>query len=172
MPRQAQKKAKIDIFLNTALFYDIDIPLEVFFLFTRQLTVRFNDCDPMGHVNNAVYFTFFEEARTDVFHLFNPDLNVRNWNLIVASTRCDYIQEAVYAQTLTIHTWIGKIGRSSFEVEHAIQGEGGDWIARGKGTLLGYDFDTKSAVPLTDDIKQKLLEHIKEPKNVPSFREA
>jgi acyl-CoA thioester hydrolase len=56
--------------------------------------------------------------------------------------------------------------------EHAIQDEAGKWIARGKGTLLGYDFDTKRAVPLTKEIKQKLDDHLKGPESVPPFREA
>lgn len=139
-------------------------------MFTRDLTVRFNDCDPMGHVNNAVYFTYFEEARTELFQLFNPDLNIRQWNLIVAGTRCDYISEALYAQNLTITTWIGKIGTTSFDVEHAIQNEKGEWVARGKGTLLGYDFDSKKAVPLTEEIKDKLNAHTEAPENVPELR--
>jgi acyl-CoA thioester hydrolase len=42
----------------------------------------------------------------------------------------------------------------------------------GKGTLLGYDFDTKRAVPLTKEIKQKLDDHLKGPESVPLFREA
>ncbi|WEG14293.1 thioesterase family protein [Pullulanibacillus sp. KACC 23026] len=140
-------------------------------MFSYDLTVRFSDCDPMGHVNNAVYYSFFEEARADVFKLFNPNLTIHTWNVIVASTRCDYLQEAVYAQELTVLTWIGKIGRSSFEVEHAIHDKKGNWIARGEGTLLGYDFETKKSIPLTDEKRALLTEHQFPPEGVPSFRE-
>ncbi len=139
-------------------------------MFKQEITVRFNDCDPMGHVNNAVYYTYFEEARTDIFQLFNPDLNLRTWNLIVASTQCDYLHEALYAEKLTVWTWIGHIGRSSFDCEHAIQNAEGKWLARGKGTLLGYNFETKLSVPLTDELRAELLIHNEPPKDVPRLR--
>lgn len=141
-----------------------------FIMFTLNLIVRFNDCDPMGHVNNAVYFTYFEEARAELFQLFNPNLNTRQWNLIVAGARCDYIKEALYSETLTIFTWVGKIGNSSFDVEHAIQNEKGEWVARGKGTLLGYDFISKKAVPLTEEIKEHLKVHSEAPNGCPGLR--
>ena len=133
-------------------------------MFTHEIVVRFGECDPLGHVNNANYFTYQEEARTEVFRLFNPDLKMREWNLIVASTRCDFLQK------ITVHTWIGRLGNSSFEVEHAIQNEQGQWVARGKATLLGFDFATKTAVPLTEEIRAKLLQHSDAPEGVPALR--
>jgi acyl-CoA thioester hydrolase len=136
----------------------------------NDVSVRFNDCDALGHVNNAVYFTYFEEARKELFRIFNPDLDTRHWNLIVASTRCDFLRESVYAQKLTVYTWIGRLGSSSFEVEHAIADEAGNWVARGKAVLLGYDFANKKAVPMTEEIRQALLQHSEGPAGVPDLR--
>ena len=139
-------------------------------MFTHDIVVRFSECDPLGHVNNVNYFTYQEEARTEIFRLFNPDLRVREWNLIVASTRCDFLHEVVYSQRITVYTWIGRLGTSSFEVEHAIRDEEGNWVARGKATLLGYDFAEKKAVPLTEEIRAKLLQHSDAPEGVPALR--
>ncbi|MGB8955017.1 MAG: thioesterase family protein [Tumebacillaceae bacterium] len=139
-------------------------------MFTHDIVVRFSECDPLGHVNNANYFTYLEEARTEVFRLFNPDLRVRQWNLIVASTRCDFLHEVVYSDRITVCTWIGRLGTSSFEVEHAIRDEEGNWVARGKATLLGYDFAEKRAIPLTEEIRAKLLQHSDAPEGVPALR--
>ncbi|ASS74056.1 thioesterase [Tumebacillus algifaecis] len=139
-------------------------------MYQNEVHVRFSDCDALGHVNNAVYFTYFEESRKDLFRIFNPELDTHNWNLIVASTRCDFLSEAMYAQKLTVYTWIGKLGSSSFEVEHAMADELGNWVARGKATMLGFDFDQKKAVAMTDDIRNKLLEHSTGPDGVPAIR--
>lgn len=139
-------------------------------MFTHDIVVRFNECDPLGHVNNAIYFTYLEEARTDVFRIFNPDMVMRDWNLIVASTRCDFLQEVLYLQKITVYTWIGRLGTSSFDVEHAIRDAEGNWVARGKATLLGFDFETKQGVPLTDEIRAKLLQHSDAPEGVPGLR--
>jgi acyl-CoA thioester hydrolase len=139
-------------------------------MYTYELVVRFNDCDALGHVNNATYYTFFEEARSELFRIFNPDLNIRNWNLIVASNRCDFLREAVYAQKLTVYTWISKVGGSSFDVEQALADEQGNWVARGKATLLGFDFAQHKATGLTAEQRAQLAQHSEGPAAVPALR--
>lgn len=139
-------------------------------MFLFHIKVRFNDCDPLGHVNNTEYFTYFEEARTDIFRIFNPSLDTKKWNLIVASTSCDFLSQVSYGEKLTVYTWIGKLGNSSFEVHHAIQNKNGNWAARGKATLLGFDFDQQKAVTLSDSIRVELLKHSEGPEGVPSLR--
>ncbi|WP_027415986.1 acyl-CoA thioesterase [Aneurinibacillus terranovensis] len=139
-------------------------------MFTHDLFVRFSECDSLGHVNNAMYLTYFEEARKELFRIFNPDLNISSWNLILASTSCDFLQEVVYAQKLTVYGWISQLGTSSFQVEHAIEDEQGNWIARGKATLLQYDFTLKKAVPLSAEVRRALLEHSEGPAGVPALR--
>lgn len=139
-------------------------------MYQLEVAVRFNDCDALGHVNNAVYFTYFEECRKELFRVFNPELDTHNWNLIVASTRCDFLSEAVYAQKLTVYAWICKLGSSSFEVEHAMADEQGNWVARGKATLLGYDFHEKKAVKMSDEIRSQLQAHSTGPDGVPDMR--
>jgi acyl-CoA thioester hydrolase len=149
---------------------DLDDSKEVVHMFVTEVTVRFHDCDGLGHVNNSVYLTYFEEARRELFRIFNPDLDVRKWNLILASTRCDFLQEVVYAQRLTIYTWISRLGTSSFEVEHAIADEQGRWVARGKATLVQYDFAGKKAVPMSEEIREALRKHSEGPTGVPELR--
>lgn len=132
-------------------------------MFQHQITIRFKECDPLGHVNNVNYFAYFEEARNDIFRIFNPDLNIHDWNLIVASTQCDYIRELTYPQKVTVLTWIGHVGNSSFIVEQAIQNEDGHLAARGKAVLVHFDFKERKSIPLTTDIKEALLIHTESP---------
>ncbi|MGW9103312.1 acyl-CoA thioesterase [Priestia megaterium] len=139
-------------------------------MFRHEIVVRFNDCDSLGHVNNAVYFTYFEEARSELFRVFNPKMNIRSWNLIAASNRCDYLYELVFAQNITIYTWISRLGTSSFEVEHAIKDENGNWAARGKTILLLYDFENKKSIPLSDKLRNTLLQYSEGPAGVPELR--
>lgn len=139
-------------------------------MFENEIIVRFSECDSLGHVNNSNYFTYFEEARRDLFQIFNPTLSISSWNLIVASTQCDYIREISYAQKVTVYTWISRLGNSSFTIEHAIQDENNHWIARGKAVLACFDFKTRKSVPLTKEMKDSLLKHNEGPLDVPSLR--
>lgn len=139
-------------------------------MFTYETTVRFSECDALGHVNNTVYFIYFEEARTEIFRIFNSGLDTKRWNLIVASTSCDFLSQVKYAEKLTVYTWIGRLGNSSFEVHHAIKNKKGVWVARGKAILLRFDFEQQKAVPLSETIREELLKHSKGPEDVPPLR--
>lgn len=139
-------------------------------MFKKEITVRFNECDSLGHVNNTNYFIYFEESRKEIFRIFNPDLSISDWNLIVASTQCDYIREIGYAQKITVYSWISRIGTSSFTIDHAISDEANQWVARGKAVLASFDFETRKSIPLTEEIRGILLTHSEEPADVPALR--
>jgi acyl-CoA thioester hydrolase len=139
-------------------------------MFKNEITVRFNECDSLGHVNNSNYFIYFEESRRDIFRIFNPNLSIADWNLIVASTQCDYIREIGYSQKITVYSWISRIGTSSFTIDHAISDEQNHWVARGKAVLASYDFETRKSVPLTKEIKESLLTYCEGPTDVPALR--
>jgi len=139
-------------------------------MFEKPVVVRFGECDGLGHVNNGTYFTYLEEARMDVFTIFNPSLDLKQWNLIVASTRCDFLKQASYAQLLSVLTWTGRMGNSSFVVEHAIKDCEGDWVARGQATMLAYDYKRSQAIPLGSDVRERLQAHLTAPEGVPELR--
>lgn len=139
-------------------------------MFERSITVRFGECDGLGHVNNGTYFTYFEDARIDIFRLFNPTLELSKWNLIVASAKGEFLKQVTYAKTIRVLTWIGHIGNSSFTAEHGIQNEQGEWVARGQAVLLAFDYQTNRPKPLWPEIREALTAHSEPPAGVPSLR--
>lgn len=121
------------------------------------LQVRFNECDGLGHVNNAVYYTYMETARIELFQLLDPAMDLKNWKLIVASTSCEYKSQASFAQWLKVTTEIEKIGNSSFTVLHNITDlKTGELIAIGRAVMVHYNYHEQSSVPLTNDMKKTL----------------
>ena len=132
--------------------------------------MRFGECDGLGHVNNGTYFTYMEDARTEIFELFNPSLELSKWNLIVAGARCDFLAQVKFAEYLTIYTWISKIGKSSFVVEHAIQNDKGVYVARGQATMIGFDYGTQTSVELDSQIRDSLGIHMIGPEGAPNLR--
>jgi acyl-CoA thioester hydrolase len=132
--------------------------------------VRFGECDGLGHVNNGTYFTYMEDARVDVFRIFVPSLDLTQWNLIVASTKCDFLEQVKFAEKLSVITWIGRIGNASFTVEHALKNDDGQWVARGQATMITYDYSAKSSVPIWDAARTVLQQHVEAPEGVPALR--
>lgn len=111
-----------------------------------------------------------EEARREVFQLFNPAMDIQSWNLIVGSARCDYILQAHYQDTLKVVSWIGHVGNSSFTVEHALQNARDRWVARGQAVLIHFSYATGGAVALPPDIRRTLLGHGEGPEGAPVLR--
>ncbi len=126
-------------------------------MLTTTLQVRFNECDGLGHVNNAVYYTYMETGRIELFRLLDPAMDLDNWKLIVVSTSCEYKAQATFAQWLTVTTQIEKIGNSSFTVYHQIlDRDTKELIAEGRAVLVHYNYHEQKSQPLTKEMRATL----------------
>jgi len=130
------------------------------FAYRHRLSVRFRDCDAMGHVNHAVYFTYFEQGRLTFWRELTgaPSPHTR---VIIARAECDYRSPAHFGDELEVRVGVGEIGRSSFTLVYEIaQAAGGQLIARGKTVMVSYDYDTRSSTPLPEATRS-LLERLR-----------
>ena len=109
--------------------------------------VRFGDCDPMGHANNAVYSTYLEQARIATLGGLDP--------FILARVEIDFRHELRADDPIEIRTRCSRVGTKSFELEHEIW-TGDRLAAEAKSVLVGYDYESGASVPLSDDIKRRL----------------
>src|SRR5436190_22143324 len=89
------------------------------FPFRHRLVVRFSDCDPMGHANHAVYFTYFEECRLTFWRKRTgaPSPHTR---VILARAECDYRAPAHFGEELEVRLKVGEVGTSSFTLLYEI----------------------------------------------------
>ena len=128
------------------------------FRFHHRLQVRFRDCDMLGHVNNAVYFTYMEEARWAYWRELSGDAQGRV-PLILARTECDFIRPVLAGERLDI--WLGttRIGRTSFAIDCEILDERGGAVAKGKAVLVTYDYATAKPVPVPDWCRARIEEY-------------
>lgn len=114
----------------------------------HRLGVRFRDCDAMGHVNHAVYFTYFEQCRLTCWRELTgtPSPHTR---VIIARAECDYRAPAHFGDELEVRLAVGEIGRSSFTLRYEIVNVAGDQlVANGSTVMVSYDYEAKAAVPL------------------------
>jgi acyl-CoA thioester hydrolase len=128
-------------------------------MFHLELEPRFSDTDALGHISNTTLPVWFEQARTPVFRIFHPTLEAETWPLIIARLEIDLLAQSYWHIPVKIKTGIGKIGNSSFHVvQEAWQGD--KQIARGVAVLIHFDYETEKALPIPDDIRAKLAEHL------------
>ncbi len=83
------------------------------------MSVRYNDLDPLGHVNNAAMAVFLEQARCE---LITPLLKAasRDLDMVLASTTMEYLKELHYPGTVEIGTIATRIGNKSFALAHGV----------------------------------------------------
>ncbi len=118
--------------------------------------VIFRDVDAFGHVNNAVYLTYFEWARAQLWFLLTGGHAPRDIGFIVARAECDFHQQ-IGMERIDICVRIGEMGTTSFETVYEIRKDNGREIAAtGRVIVVLFDWNTQKKTPISDDLRRKV----------------
>jgi acyl-CoA thioester hydrolase len=130
-------------------------------MFSTTIQPRFGDTDILGHINNIVPSLWFETARTPLFKLFVPDLNFSPATipLIMAHTDYDFVGELLFQYPVEILTWVSRIGTKSFTVYHEARQRDKTGV-KGNAVIVYYDFMTRQSIPIPEDKRKILEEHL------------
>jgi acyl-CoA thioester hydrolase len=131
--------------------------------YEMTLEVAFRDIDAMGHVNNAVFFAYFETVRIkylgDIMErsgLLGTEL--LDLPLILVEASCTYKSPALLTEKLAIGTGISRFGTKSFDMLYRVQGEDGRLVAYGRTIQVMYDYVHRSAFSIPDSVRQYVEE--------------
>jgi acyl-CoA thioester hydrolase len=126
--------------------------------FVIDQPIRWGDMDAMGHVNNTIYFRYMEQARISMFGAMNVPPDRGGEGPIVINARCDFLKEFRYPDTVRVKTFIGAIGRSSFEtlVEMTPAGDEQTVYARGGAKVVWVNFPLQKSASLPASMLDKL----------------
>jgi len=134
-------------------------------LYRHRFVVRFRDCDPLGHVNHAVYLTYFEQAR---FMLWRAQLgfvvqsaggrlDTSRPGFILARAEVDYKAQARYGDELEVRLRLDGIGRTSFTYSYDLMDAAADrLVAAARTVLVLFDYGTQKPVPIDADLRARL----------------
>ena len=121
------------------------------FYFQYDIQTRFRDLDAFNHINNAVFLTYFEDARKSFFDRWSINLEERS--LIVASIKIDYLRQLQHPSNLTVGQKISRLGTKSFDIL-SILFCGEIQICSATTTIVCYNFLENKSVLLFDEIKK------------------
>ena len=127
-------------------------------MYTEDIKVRFYETDALGHVNNTVIPAWFETGRLPVFELFTEQGNPYEISLIVANLNVDFVRPVYFGHTVTLKTYISRIGNSSFDVGSEVWQQG-ELCAKGTTILVNYDYKNERSVAIAQSIRDKLVGH-------------
>ena len=126
-------------------------------VFETELKVRFRDLDAMGHVNNAAYFTFMEQARTEYYMRFAKARRVDEIEFILASAKCDFKAPIPWGETVVVSAWPTRIGQSSFSLAYELRSKAtGTLFATGESVQVAYDYGAKKPKPIPGELRKAL----------------
>lgn len=119
---------------------------------TASIEVRWRDVDALGHVNNAVYFTYFEVARGRYWEQVFGAPSLEDINFLVASIACDFLSPIHHGDAVEVGIRIPRAGRTSFEFEYEARvGPDGRTAARARSVQVLYDHRRGEKLPVTED---------------------
>jgi acyl-CoA thioester hydrolase len=126
-------------------------------VFAHRLTVRFRDCDLMGHVNHAVYLTYFEQCRFAWWRHLGGTMGFPGASTLIVHAECDYRAPSFLNDELEIRLQLASVGRSSVTLVYEIVNVAtGQRIAEGKTVNVTVDPATHATIPVPE-ISRTLL---------------
>jgi acyl-CoA thioester hydrolase len=125
------------------------------FPFVHEEVVRFSDLDGFGHVNNAVFSTYLEQARLAWFGRCDGEEPMPLRDVILARTEIDFRSPLGFGETVEIGVRPSRLGTKSFELEYELRA-GGRLVAEAKSVLVGYDYESGRSVEVSERWRRRL----------------
>jgi acyl-CoA thioester hydrolase len=126
--------------------------------FVVEHRVPWHELDAAGHVNNAVYLSYFETARTEVYMRLRGGSRWQDLDIILARTEIDYRAPAFFHETLEIRVWPGPVGRSSFGLRYEVREKATDrLVAEGTSVQVCFDYARNEKKPVPDEVRAALV---------------
>lgn len=124
-------------------------------LHTSRIAVRWGDMDAYGHLNNTIYFRFFEQARVEwVEQLGFPVRPDEESGAVIINADCTFKIPVNYPATVEIRLFAGQAGRTSVMTWYELYVDGDDRLyAEGSAKVVWMNIASGKAVPLPDRIR-------------------
>ncbi len=125
------------------------------FPFVTEIPLRFCDIDAMGHVNNAVYVTYFEMGRVAILDRVVGSRKLEDIEFVVARVEVDYLRPIVFSDKVEIGLRVSAVGTSSFTIEYLITANG-EPAAKGLTVQVFYDYEKRAKKPVPADFRARV----------------
>ncbi len=128
------------------------------FRHVTPISVRFRDIDAMGHVNNAVFFTYLETARVEYIRdvvLQTKSRNLPEAGVILAEISCQFKIPIFYGQAVEVGTRVGEMRNSSILIDQHIEADG-QLAATARAVVVHYDYQTGKSVRIPNEMRARV----------------
>jgi acyl-CoA thioester hydrolase len=129
-----------------------DLPDDKKLTFEMVIPIRWGDMDAMGHVNNTIYFRYFETIRIEWFRRIGCDPNPAGEGIVIVNAFCNFIKQLEYPGDVLARHYVAKLGRTSFETYVTMERTDtpGLVYASGGAKAVWVDFPKQKSAPVPE----------------------
>ncbi len=125
------------------------------FPFVHRESVRFRDLDALGHVNNAVFLTYLEQARFSFLQHLGLVRGPQEPGMIVARVEIDFRSQATMGDEMEIAVRPSRLGTKSFDLDYELRVDG-RLVAEATTVLVAYDYANNTSKEIPAEWRQRL----------------
>jgi acyl-CoA thioester hydrolase len=113
---------------------------EIEFRHSLPIQLRFNDVDKFGHVNNTVYFSFYDLGKTEYFSYVCPDVDWEKEGIVVVHIEVNFLSQIFGGDHVEVQTAVSEIGTKSFHlVQRVVDTDSGEVKCECRSVMVCYD---------------------------------
>ena len=137
------------------------------FRFYHPIEVRYSDLDPQGHVNNAKFLTYLEQARIEYIGKLGlwDGSSFLDVGIILADAHITFRAPILFGQQVQVGVCVSRLGNKSLNMEYRLENiNSGKPHADASTVLVAYDYRNKQTIPIPQKWREaiKAFEHLME----------
>jgi len=124
------------------------------------IQLRFNDFDALGHVNNSVYFSFYDLGKTSYFNEVLPNVNVsKEVGVVIGHIEVSFLLPVYPGENVAVETAVVEIGTKSFKLlQQLIDVETNEVKCICQTIMVCFDANTKTTRPISDEWRNSMAD--------------
>ncbi len=129
-----------------------ELPQDKKLVHEMVIPIRWGDMDAMGHVNNAVYFRYFETIRIEWMHSIGAAPNPQGEGPVIVNAFCNFIKQLEFPGDVLAKHYVANPGRSSFDTYITLERTDAPGVvyAEGGAKTVWVDFKAQKSVALPE----------------------
>ncbi len=134
---------------------------EATFRHTMPAQIRFSDVDQFGHVNNSVYFSLYDLAKTTyVKEALSGRMKWNEVGIVVANINANFMKPIFFMEEVNIETTTVELGNKSFTLlQRAVKPSTGEVKCECRTVMVVFDLAAQTPMQIPDDYKKAICEY-------------
>ena len=124
------------------------------------LQIRFNDVDKFGHVNNTIYFQYYDTAKTDYVATVCKDIDWEHVAIVVVKIEAEFLAQIKANDHIAARTRVIKVGNKSFHLEQdIIDTDTWEVKCRCYSVMVLFDLERQQSMLFPDEWRQAICQY-------------